>query len=235
MTEIFSHIPASVAENRALKKALAMSEARAEQLEQALRETVEAHDRLSKEFHHRIKNSLQVIQSYLALSRRQRLPERNTHLAEAEAKVLVISGAYRMALGDGTEHALCVRTFLEEVVRSALVLLLPDQRILISATMPGSLPLDRAIPLGLALVEATIIGVALVPAAEISLTVERNLMDDARVALVFPGSQAGFPPPSRVMLGLKAQLGAMAAPPAAGAVLDWAFPVLPPVPPVLAA
>ncbi len=235
MTEAFSRIPASVAENRALKKALAMSEARAEQLEQNLRETVAAHDRLSREFHHRIKNSLQVIQSYLALSRRQRLPERNTHLAEAEAKVLVISGAYRMALGEGTEHALCVKRFLEEVVRSALVLLVPDQRIYLSATMPGSLPLDRAIPLGLALVEATIIGVALLPDAEVTLGLERNPQDDARITLVFAGSQACFPPPSRVMLGLNAQLGAIAEPPTAGAALDWAFPVLPSTAPMLAA
>lgn len=235
MTDTFSHIPASVAENRALKKALAISEARAEQLEQNLRETVEAHDRLSKEFHHRIKNSLQVIQSYLALSRRQRLPEHNTHLAEAEAKVLVISGAYRMALGDGTEHALCVKRFLEDVVRSALALLLPDQRILLSTTMPGSLPLDRAIPLGLALVEATIIGVALVRDPHVTLGLGRNLHDDARIALVFDGSQAGFPPPSRVMLGLQAQLGAVSAPPAPGTALDWAFPVSLPSAPTLAA
>lgn len=217
----------------ALRRALARAEARAMQLEKALLETVHAHDRLAKEFHHRIKNSLQVIQSYLALSRRQRGPERNAHLVEAEAKILVISGAYRMALGDDQEHRLSVKTFTDETIRSAL-LLLPnsEQRVSVWAPVLASLTLDKAIPLGLAIVEAAIVGQAIAPAGEIKFSIEPGEGDQMRVMLSVPGFAGQLPPTGRVMLGLCAQLGAVQCPATPGIILDWMVPVLPaPSPP----
>jgi hypothetical protein len=216
----------------ALRLALARAEARAMQLEQALLETVHAHDRLAKEFHHRIKNSLQVIQSYLALSRRQRGPERNAHLVEAEAKILVISGACRMALGDGQEHLLSVKTFTGETIRSALMLLPnADQRVSVWAPVAAFLPFDKAIPLGLAIIEAAIVGLSVTPAGEISLRVEPDQPDQVHATLSLPAHAEAIPAPSRVMQGLCAQLGAEQRPASPGIVLDWVIPVLPAISP----
>jgi hypothetical protein len=205
-----------------LREALARAEARSKKLELALQETVLAHDRLALEFHHRIKNSLQVIQSYLALSRRQKSPERNPHLVESEAKVLIISGAYRMALGEGSDHRLFVETFIVEIVQNALLLLLtPDQQIKVLSTIDRWLALDKAIPLGLAIVEAAILGMTLSPNAEILLCVQDDQPDRLRVTLSLAGPGEDIPAPNRVMQGLRAQLGAIAQPARPGVLLDW--------------
>ncbi len=205
-----------------LREALARAEARSKKLELALLETILAHDRLSLEFHHRIKNSLQVIQSYLALSRRQKSPERNPHLVEAEAKVLIISGAYRMALGEGSEHRLFVEKFILEIVKNALLLLVtPDQQIKVAPTIDRWLALDKAIPLGLAIVEAAIVGLAVSPSAEVLLCVQDGEPDRLRVTLSLPGSEEEIPPTTRVMRGLQAQIGAIAQPVGSGILMDW--------------
>ncbi len=159
------------AELAELRAALAKAEAQNLTLEMMLNEALRAYDRQQRAFHHRIKNSLQIIQSYLALARREHMPNRNISLVEAEARVLVISGAYRLALGEGNDHHLCIKAFIDQIVMSALQLLpAPLQQIRGSITVTTMLALDQAIPIGLGIVEAAISGLAIAPQGRLTLT-----------------------------------------------------------------
>lgn len=205
-----------------LSAALAKAEAKNQALELMLIDARKAYDKQQRAFHHRIKNSLQIIQSYLALSRREHMPERNNNLVEAEARVLVISGAYRLALGEGNDHHLCVKAFIDQIVMSALQLLpTPEQHIRGSAVVTAVLALDQAIPIGLGIVEAAMSGLAIAPRGRLTLTCTRDDQKCLHIVLALAGAENPFPGPNRIIRGLQAQVGATAPPPAEGILLDW--------------
>lgn len=116
--------------------------------------TIGANRHLVRELHHRVKNSLQVVQSYISLARRQHGPEHRSVLAAIEAKVQVLSIAYRHALAQGEMRPVELQPFLDEV---AVMLngLLQAGRPWVTAKAAEDLALvvDRAIPLGLLVVE----------------------------------------------------------------------------------
>lgn len=116
--------------------------------------TVGANRHLVRELHHRVKNSLQVVQSYLSLARRQHGPEHRAVLAEVEAKVHVLSIAYRHALAEGEMRPVELKPFLEEVATMLRGLLHEGVPwISVDAAPDIALIVDRAIPLGLLVVE----------------------------------------------------------------------------------
>jgi len=119
-----------------------------------LNQTIGANRHLVRELHHRVKNSLQVIQSYLSLARRQHAAEHRPVLAAVEAKVHVLSIAYRHALALGEMRPVELKPFLEEVATMLNGLLQPG-RPWITAIAPddAALVVDRAIALGLLVVE----------------------------------------------------------------------------------
>jgi two-component sensor histidine kinase len=210
------------AELAELRAALAKAEAQNLTLEMMLNEALRAYDRQQRAFHHRIKNSLQIIQSYLALARREHMPNRNISLVEAEARVLVISGAYRLALGEGNDHHLCIKAFIDQIVMSALQLLpAPLQQIRGSITVTTMLALDQAIPIGLGIVEAAISGLAIAPQGRLTLTCQLDDRECLHIVLALAGAERPFPGPNRIVRGLQAQVGAVASATAEGIILDW--------------
>ena len=116
--------------------------------------TIGANRHLVRELHHRVKNSLQVVQSYISLARRQQPPEHRAVLAPVEAKVHVLSIAYRHALALGEMRPVELKPFLDEV-SVMLNGLMRAGRPWISTVAPEDVGLvvDRAIPLGLLVVE----------------------------------------------------------------------------------
>ncbi|MFX6019316.1 histidine kinase dimerization/phosphoacceptor domain -containing protein, partial [Acinetobacter baumannii] len=68
------------------------------------------------ELHHRVKNSLQIVQSYLSLAKRNHSAEASLALSEAECRVQVLAIAYRFALAHGEMHPVRVDVFLDEVL-----------------------------------------------------------------------------------------------------------------------
>lgn len=200
------------------------AEGRVAELEAALKAALSAHAGRTRDFHHGVKNSLQVMQSYLALSRRQRLPERNIALAEAEAKVMVIAGAYRMALGDGALNPLPLRAFLKEVVEPALALLQSAHQgvaLVCEADLP--LPIDTAILLALAMVEAVLASVVAQgsPIVDVSDT-----PTELWVRISVAETTAPVLLPARLMAGLKSQLRAQDEPLQTGDILRWRLPAM---------
>ncbi len=104
---------------------------------------------LVRELHHRVKNSLQVVQSYIGLSKRDHRDEARLALADAECRVHVLSAAYRFTLADGEMQPVRVDLFLDDVVTMISNLIRGrDQWVASRIETAASLSVDRIIPLG---------------------------------------------------------------------------------------
>lgn len=191
-----------------------------------LLESHAAHDKLTREFHHRVKNSLQIIQSYLTLSRRQRSPPHNIYLAEAEAKVQVISTAYRLALNEGAMRPIPIRAFLQDIVENAQAILCGSTRKISASVEPNSLlVLDRAIPLGLAIIEAITGALAASSVMHIGIRLQPTESGEMALTVTIDDMFATVALPLRLMAGLQSQLEASAEPCAGDELLNWRFKV----------
>lgn len=199
--------------------------------EESLKRSVAENEHLLRELHHRVKNSLQVIQSYLALTRRLDGHSQGLEaIAAMEARVQVIAIAYRKAFSEGRMRDVRVRLFVEEVMRNlAQGFRRPGVALELIANVSVALMIDRAIPLGLALVEAVMAGIR----AEGAHGVAVRLFDhgggrlELRVStdgLVAPGR-----PDARLMAGLAQQLGATVEPGREGSILSWSVDLAPQV------
>lgn len=104
---------------------------------------------LVRELHHRVKNSLQVVQSYIGLSKRDHRDEARLALADAECRVHVLSAAYRFTLADGEMQPVRVDLFLDDVVTMISNLIRSrDQWVTSRIETTATLSVDRIIPLG---------------------------------------------------------------------------------------
>ncbi|WP_420101868.1 histidine kinase dimerization/phosphoacceptor domain -containing protein [Bosea sp. (in: a-proteobacteria)] len=104
---------------------------------------------LVRELHHRVKNSLQVVQSYIGLSKRDYHSEARLALADAECRVHVLSAAYRFTLADGEMQPVRVDLFLEDVVTMISNLIATrEQSVTVRIETEAVLSVDRIIPLG---------------------------------------------------------------------------------------
>ena len=189
----------------------------------ALERSLDENRVLMLEMHHRIKNSLQVIQSYLALIRRNGPRVEGPILARIEARVGVLAAAYRLALTPKGLRPIRIKPFVEETFAAVTGgLKRPRQTTRLEALWDGELIVDRAIPLGLALVEAII---AALDAPEVCMGVRLAPDETGGVVLVVEADAAPSAPalPEKVMRGLAAQLGATPAPLSGGDILRWRF------------
>jgi len=104
---------------------------------------------LVRELHHRVKNSLQVVQSYIGLSKRDHRDEARLALADAECRVHVLSAAYRFTLADGEMQPVRVDLFLDDVITMISNLIRSrDQWVTSRIETAATLSVDRIIPLG---------------------------------------------------------------------------------------
>jgi two-component system, sensor histidine kinase PdtaS len=192
--------------------------------EDALRQALDANQYLLRELNHRVKNSLQVIQSYLALSRRQRSGMQKIHFAETEAMVQVMSTSYRLALIDGTMRPVVIRPFLEEIIGNlSSSLKRSDQWIDARIDVDAGLVIDRIIPLGLGVVEAAIAGLRAEGAKLVRVLLTSQADGQISVVVSTDGIKSQNLPPPRIVAGLAAQLEASVAKVEPGEILNWTF------------
>ena len=190
----------------------------------ALKTSLDQNRLLMLEMHHRIKNSLQVIQSYLALIRRSAPRGEAATLMRIEARVTVIAVAYRLALTPTGIRPISVKPFLEEICGAAVTTLRrPRQRVVYAIDWSGSLVVDRAIPLGLSLVEALIVAFNAMDASYIGVLLQET--DDGFVQLRVESDSATGETlaPGKVVVGLANQVGAALLPAAERQVAVWRF------------
>lgn len=189
-----------------------------------LKHSLSRNSELMRELNHRVKNSLQVIQSYLAISRRQSRKSVATALLETEAKVLVLSSAYRLALSDGMLQPVPVKPFIDEIVANLSAHLRGPEQWIDVRIADDMFPLivDRAIPLGLAIVEAVSAGLKADKCKTISVTI--HLQDNVADLMIGCDQPLGaHVPPARIMAGLASQIEAGQLAPSDAAFLHWRF------------
>ncbi len=184
---------------------------------------------LTLELHHRVKNSLQVIQSYISLGKRELSGKSRQTLALTESRVQVIATAYRLALSESGMQSVPVRLFATQVTNNIFATLREKhQWVTTSLGVEGDLHIDRLIPLGLAMVE--VLGDAFTHYEFNNFSV--NLTSSGTDQVDFTITQETEAPPlsqvsKRMMTGLASQLEAQALPVDGKNLLHWRFSVDP--------
>lgn len=125
--------------------------------ERRLKEALAHNQHLSRELHHRIKNSLQIVQSYIGLSKRSKSGEVRRALLVTECRVNALSTAYRLALAHGELRDADIDEYLEAVASSAGSLLAPaGATVKARFKLNARTEIDLLTPLGLILIEALV-------------------------------------------------------------------------------
>jgi two-component sensor histidine kinase len=164
---------------------------------------------LVRELHHRVKNSLQVVQSYIGLTKRDHQGEARMALSDAECRVHVLSAAYRFTLADGEMQPVRIDLFLDDVVAMISSLILArTQRLESRIETEAALPIDRIIPLGFLIVDVVTRALRAAPGIGIDLAVTHageNLID---IAITTDRDAPRIAPP-RLFAGLLMQIEAV--------------------------
>ncbi len=194
-----------------------------ERRERELQGLLARNTELMRDLNHHVKNSLQVIQSYLALSRRESRERPDARLLETEAKILVLSSAYRLAMQDGALQPVPLRPFLDEVAATLAGHAREAGRWIEVRVQSEMFPLvvDRAIPLGLAVVEAVSAALRAEGARLVTVTLDLTGEDVAELAAQGDGDPHAARPPERILKGLAAQIGAEMLPAGGSLQLRW--------------
>lgn len=164
---------------------------------------------LVRELHHRVKNSLQVVQSYIGLSKRDYRGEARLALSDAECRVHVLSAAYRFTLADGEMQPVRVDLFLDDVVMMISNLIRRrDQWVTSKIETVSSLSVDRIIPLGFMIVD--VVSRALRSTPDVSVAVMVRDVDAETIDVAIEADRdIAYSEPPRLFAGLLAQIEAV--------------------------
>ena len=163
---------------------------------------------LVRELHHRVKNSLQVVQSYIGLTKRDYRGEARLALADAECRVHVLSAAYRFTLADGEMQPVRVDLFIDDVVTMISNLLRRrDQWVIGSVETGASLSVDRIIPLGFLVVDVVSRALRTTPGTTVHIVVRD--IDDATIEIAMMADrEIAHTEPPKLFAGLVSQIEA---------------------------
>lgn len=164
---------------------------------------------LVRELHHRVKNSLQVVQSYIGLTKRDYRDEARLALADAECRVHVLSAAYRFTLADGEMQPVRVDLFIEDVVTMITNLIRQrDQHVSSRLDTAATLSVDRITPLGFLVVDVASRVLRSTPGVSITIIVSDVDETTLEIALEADREIAPSQPP-KLFAGLVAQIEAV--------------------------
>jgi len=164
---------------------------------------------LVRELHHRVKNSLQVVQSYIGLAKRDRQGEARMALSDAECRVHVLSAAYRFTLADGEMQPVRIDLFLDDVVAMISSLILArTQRLESRIETQSVLPIDRIIPLGFLVVDVVSRALRAAPGIGLELAVA-NAGDGILDIAISTDREIPQIAPPRLFAGLLTQIEAV--------------------------
>jgi PAS domain S-box-containing protein len=127
----------------------------------ALGEALDAKEALLAEVNHRVTNSLQLVSSLLSLqAARTSDAELRRGLAEAQGRIGVVSAVHRRLYQSGTHGSIDdLGTFLRDLLSDAIAAIDPSGQMRFSAELPERrlpTPIDRAVPLALAVSELVV-------------------------------------------------------------------------------
>jgi two-component sensor histidine kinase len=185
---------------------------------------------LLRELNHRVKSSLQIIQSYMSLTRRLDLESgHQTSACEIEARVQVLSIAYRKAFSEGRMRDVRIRQFAEEIIGNlSLLFEHPGVELELKADVVAAVMIDEAIPLGLALVECVMAALEAEGARVVAVRLAELEELQVEMRISTDGALGDSAPNAKLMAGLALQLGARVETPDPGSVILWRFRGRPP-------
>ena len=202
--------------------------------EDSLKRSLAENEFLLRELHHRVKNSLQIIQSYLSMTHRlDGASAGSDAILAMEARVQVLAIAYRKAFSEGRMRDVRVRLFAEELTRNlSQAFRRPGLTLELEAEITTALTIDRAIPMGLGLVEAAMAGLRARDARRVRILIAERERRQLELSISTDGVLAPNKPDERLMAGLAQQLGATVEERAADVIIHWRFqggppPILP--------
>jgi hypothetical protein len=166
---------------------------------------------LVRELHHRVKNSLQVVQSYIGLTKRDYRDEARLALADAECRVHVLSAAYRFTLADGEMQPVRVDLFIEDVVTMITNLIRQrDQQVSSRLDTEATLSVDRIIPLGFLIVDVAARVLRSTPG--VGITISLSDVDETTLEVALEADREIAPSqPPKLFAGLVTQIEAVPA------------------------
>ncbi len=170
--------------------------------ERSLEEALARNQHLSRELHHRVKNSLQIVQSYLGLAKRSESGAARRALLITECRVNALSTAYRLALADGELKDAPIDDYLESVSANVAALLRNHtQTVRSHFELHMRSQIDLVTPLGLIIVEVL---VELLGAHEkLTITIEGARDEQGERQLTFSTDIAvAKRPAGKLLLGL---------------------------------
>jgi two-component system, sensor histidine kinase PdtaS len=194
--------------------------------EVALSSALNDNRNLMRDLHHHIKNSLQVVQSYLALSRRADREARHAPLLlQAEAKVQVLAMAYRVCLTDQGFKPATIGVFLGELKKMAEAMTGGEafRSNVDDMTASAKLPVERLIPLGLTIIESARVGIDKWEAA--LPVVSMAMVDGGEIELIvaFDNGVPAKRPDKMLLSGLSRQLQVREQSLAGSEIVHWRF------------
>ncbi len=168
----------------------------------------EQRELLLQELSHRVKNSLALVASMLALQRRQVSGEAEAALADAHRRILTIAAVYQSLWGSGASGRVDVTPFARALVAQAAELR-PEVATRFEAAEDrlSQLPSDRAVSFGLLLNELLVNALKHAFTAEGAGTVLVRLAPDGPEALVLTVADDGAGLPEGWTLERSAGLG----------------------------
>lgn len=174
-----------------------------------LRRALDDNRFLVRELHHRVKNSLQVVQSYIGLTKRDHQGEARMALSDAECRVHVLSAAYRFTLADGEMQPVRIDLFLDDVAAMISSLILArTQRLESRIETAAALPIDRIIPLGFLIVDVVTRALRAAPGIGVEIAVTNAGEGVIDVAITTDRDAPQIAPP-RLFAGLLMQIEAV--------------------------
>lgn len=185
-----ARIRTKVAE-KALSRVVANQELEIRERTADLRRVVREREFLLREVHHRVKNNLQVISSLLRLTADH---DGESGLVDTEMRLLSMVLAHEHLYESEYLEELDLARYLQGVVAGVLQRRAPERAIRVQASVPACrLSIDRAVPLGLVVVELT--RELELEDSDSPISIEGDRSGDL-LALRIGGAQGGAPPPS---------------------------------------
>jgi PAS domain S-box-containing protein len=165
-------------------------------LADALRQRVREREVLLREIHHRVRNSLQLVSSIVAMHGRTLEGQARIALEEAQTRVHSIALVHEKLYESESLADVDFGKYLQELTAMLMHAVGPGDHVRLALTVgPMTLPLDQAVPCGLVVNELVTNALrhAFVDGRSGTIRIDARIVDDARIEVSVADDGVGLP------------------------------------------